>query len=92
MLSARTGAAGSQISEENSKLRRQSGLSVGSKDRSPKKASEKGKDGSLGPSGQTQLRAWQLALAREAEKNWYLKLWDLSSEHSTASSTGMPHR
>ena len=49
MLAARTGAAGSQTSEENSKLRKQSGLSIGSKDRSPKKASENGQDGSLGP-------------------------------------------
>ncbi|XP_031305480.1 voltage-gated potassium channel subunit beta-1 isoform X1 [Camelus dromedarius] len=92
MLAARTGAVGSQISEENPKLRKQSGFSIGSKDKSPKKAAENGKDSSLSPSGQTQLRARQLALVREVEMNWYLKLWDLSSEHTTAYTTGMPHR
>uniref|UniRef100_A0A8C3YT53 Voltage-gated potassium channel subunit beta-1 n=1 Tax=Catagonus wagneri TaxID=51154 RepID=A0A8C3YT53_9CETA len=92
MLAARTGAAGSQISEENHRLRRLSGLSIGSKDKSPKKTAEKGKDSSLSPSGQTQLRARQLALAREVEMNWYLKLWELSSEHTIACTTGMPHR
>lgn len=92
MLAARTGAAGSQITEETSKLRKQSAFSVGSKDRSPKKASENVKDGSLSPSGQSQLRARQLAQLREVEMNWYLKLCDLSSEHTTAYTTGMPHR
>nr|KAF6474578.1 hypothetical protein HJG63_007058 [Rousettus aegyptiacus] len=91
MLSARTGAAGSQI-EETTKLRKQSGLSAVGKDKSPKKASENGKDSSLSPSGQSQLRARQLALVREVEMNWYLKLCDLSSEHTTAYTTGMPHR
>ncbi|ELW65189.1 Voltage-gated potassium channel subunit beta-1 [Tupaia chinensis] len=91
MLAARTGAAGSQISEENTKLRKQSGFSAGGKDKSPKKASENGKDSSLSPSGQSQLRARQLALLREVEMNWYLQLCDLSSEHTTASTTGMPH-
>ncbi|XP_061050524.1 voltage-gated potassium channel subunit beta-1 isoform X1 [Eubalaena glacialis] len=92
MLAARTGTAGSQILEENPKLRKLSGLPIGSKDKSPKKASENGKDSSLSPSGQTQLRARQLALVREVEMNWYLKLWELSSEHTTAYTTGMPHR
>ncbi|XP_032002670.1 voltage-gated potassium channel subunit beta-1 isoform X1 [Hylobates moloch] len=92
MLAARTGAAGSQISEENTKLRRQSGFSVAGKDKSPKKASENAKDSSLSPSGESQLRARQLALLREVEMNWYLKLCDLSSEHTTACTTGMPHR
>ncbi|XP_025768666.1 voltage-gated potassium channel subunit beta-1 isoform X1 [Puma concolor] len=92
MLAARTGAAGSQISEENPKFRRQSGLSTGGKDKSPKKASENGKDRSLSPTGQTQLRARQLALVREVEMNWYLKLYDLSSEHTASHTTGMPHR
>ncbi|XP_058586283.1 voltage-gated potassium channel subunit beta-1 isoform X1 [Neofelis nebulosa] len=92
MLAARTGAAGSQIAEENPKFRRQSGLSTGGKDKSPKKASENGKDSSLSPTGQTQLRARQLALVREVEMNWYLKLYDLSSEHTAAHTTGMPHR
>lgn len=92
MLAARTGAAGSQISEENPKFRRQSGLSTGGKDKSPKKASENGKDRSLSPTGQTQLRARQLALVREVEMNWYLKLYDLSSEHTAAHTAGMPHR
>ncbi|KAM9696497.1 voltage-gated potassium channel subunit beta-1 isoform 1-T1 [Dama dama] len=92
MLAARTGAAGGQISEENSKLRKLSGFSVGSKDKSPKKVAENGKESSLSPSGQTQLRARQLALVREVEMNWYLKLWGLSGEHTTAHTTGMPHR
>ncbi|XP_004281867.1 voltage-gated potassium channel subunit beta-1 isoform X1 [Orcinus orca] len=92
MLAARTRTAGSQISEEDPKLRKLSGLPIESKDKSPKKASESGKDSSLIPSGQTQLRARQLALAREVEVNWYLKLWELSSEHTTAYTTGMPHR
>ncbi|XP_043450987.1 voltage-gated potassium channel subunit beta-1 isoform X1 [Prionailurus bengalensis] len=92
MLAARTGAAGSQISEENPKFRRQSGLSTGGKDKSPKKASENEKDRSLSPTGQTQLRARQLALVREVEMNWYLKLYDLSSEHTAAHTAGMPHR
>ncbi|XP_037592401.1 voltage-gated potassium channel subunit beta-1 isoform X1 [Cebus imitator] len=92
MLAARTGAAGSQISEENTKLRKQSGFSVSGKDRSPKKASENGKDSSLSPSGQSKLRARQLALLREVEMNCYLKLCDLSSEHTTAYTTGMRYR
>ncbi|XP_006897837.1 PREDICTED: voltage-gated potassium channel subunit beta-1 isoform X1 [Elephantulus edwardii] len=92
MLAARTGAAGSQISDENTKLRKQSGLSVGGKEKSPKKTPENAKEGSLSPSGQTQLRARQLALLREVEMNWYLKLCDLSNEHTTACTTGMPHR
>ncbi|XP_073088283.1 voltage-gated potassium channel subunit beta-1 isoform X1 [Manis javanica] len=92
MLAARTGAVGSQASEENTKLRKQPGLSLGGKDKSPKKASENGKGSSPSPSGQTQLRARQLALVREAEMNWYLKLYDLSSEHTTACTSGMPHR
>ncbi|NP_001164427.1 voltage-gated potassium channel subunit beta-1 [Oryctolagus cuniculus] len=92
MLAARTGAAGSQIAEESSKLRKQAAFSGGSKDRSPKKASENVKDSSLSPSGQSQVRARQLALLREVEMNWYLKLCELSSEHTTAYTTGMPHR
>ncbi|XP_035302731.1 voltage-gated potassium channel subunit beta-1 isoform X1 [Cricetulus griseus] len=92
MLAARTGAAGSQISEDNSKFRKQSGLSSGGKDKSPKKAPENVKDSSLSPCGQSQLRARQLALLREVEMNWYLQLCELSSEHTTAHTTGMPHR
>uniref|UniRef100_A0A2K5E602 Voltage-gated potassium channel subunit beta-1 n=1 Tax=Aotus nancymaae TaxID=37293 RepID=A0A2K5E602_AOTNA len=92
MLAARTGAAGSQISEENAKLRKQSGFSVAGKDKSPKKASENGKGSSLSPSGQSELRARQLALLREVEMNCYLKLCDLSSEHTTACTTGMRYR
>lgn len=93
MLSIRTGQAGGQISEENNtKLKKQSGLSAGGKDRSPKKAPEDAKEGSLSPSGQMQLRARQLALLRDVEMNWYLKLCDLSSERSTACTAGMPHR
>ncbi|XP_025735740.1 voltage-gated potassium channel subunit beta-1 isoform X1 [Callorhinus ursinus] len=92
MLAARTGAAGSQTAEEHTKLRKQSGLSIGGKDKSPKKAPENGKDSSLSPSGRSQLRARQLALVREVEMNWYLKLYELSGEHTSACTTGMPHR
>lgn len=92
MLAARTGAAGSQISEENPRLRKQSGFSIGGRDKSPKKASENVTDSSLSPSGQSLVRARQLALLREMEMNWYLKLCDLSTELTTAYTTGMPHR
>uniref|UniRef100_U3FYD1 Voltage-gated potassium channel subunit beta-1 n=1 Tax=Callithrix jacchus TaxID=9483 RepID=U3FYD1_CALJA len=92
MLAARTGAAGSQISEENTKLRKHSGFSVAGKDKSPKKASENGKDSSLSPSGQSQLRARQLALLRDMEMDCYLKLCDLSSEDTTSYTTGMRYR
>ncbi|CAO2612989.1 Voltage-gated potassium channel subunit beta-1 [Lemmus lemmus] len=91
MLAARTGAAGSQFSEDSSKFRKQSGLSSVGKDKSPKKAQENVKDSSLSPCGQSQLRARQLALLREVEMNWYLKLCELSNEHTTAHTTGMPH-
>lgn len=87
MLSAR-------VVEESStaKVRKQSGPSGGGKDKPPKKAPENGKDRSLSPAGQSQLRAQQLALVREVEMNWYLKLCGLSSEGTTACITGMPHR
>lgn len=91
MLAARTGAAGSQIPEENPKLRKQSGLLLGSKDKSARKAVESGKDG-RGPASQGQLRARQLAMVREVEMSWYLRLHGLSGEQTTASTTGMPHR
>lgn len=87
MLSAR-------VAEESNttKAKKQSGPSGGGKDKPPKKASENGKDGSPSPKGQSQLRAQQLALVREVEMNWYLRLCDLSSEGTTACVTGMPHR
>ncbi|KAM8922337.1 voltage-gated potassium channel subunit beta-1 isoform 1-T1 [Lycaon pictus] len=92
MLAARSGAAGNQIAEDSTRLRKQSGLSVGGKDRSPKKASEGGKDGSLSPSGPARLRVRPVALGRDVELSWYLRLQELSSEHTTACITGMPHR
>lgn len=96
MLSVPSRPVGNEGSEGNTpKLKKQSGLSVGSKDKSPKKGSanaENGKDSSLSPSGQTQLRARQLALLREVEMSWYLKLCNLSSERSAAGAAGMPHR
>ncbi|XP_027731734.1 voltage-gated potassium channel subunit beta-1 isoform X1 [Vombatus ursinus] len=92
MLAARTGAVGSKISEESTKLRKQSVLSVGSKDKSPKRAPENATDNQLSTSDLSQLRARRLALLRELEMNWYLKIWDLSSEHTVAHTTGMPHR
>lgn len=92
MLAARSGAAGNQLAEDSSRLRKQSGLSVGGKDRSPKKASEGGKDGSLSPSGPARLRVRPVALGRDVELSWYLRLQELSSEHTTACTTGMPHR
>lgn len=82
MLSARV------VEESNTtKLRKQA-----AKDKPPKKATDNGKDGSLSPARQSQLRAQQLALVREMEMNWYLKLCDLSFEGTTAYITGMPHR
>eukprot|EP00071_Canis_lupus_P030932 XP_022264489.1 voltage-gated potassium channel subunit beta-1 isoform X1 [Canis lupus familiaris] len=92
MLAARSGAAGNQIAEDSTRLRKQSGLSVGGKDRSPKKASEGGKDGSLSPSVPARLRVRPVALGRDVELSWYLRLQELSSEHTTACTTGMPHR
>ncbi|XP_048203178.1 voltage-gated potassium channel subunit beta-1 isoform X1 [Perognathus longimembris pacificus] len=92
MLAARTGAAGSHLSEENPKLRKQSAFSVGGRDKSPKKASGHARDGSPSPSGQSRLRARQLALLRDVETSWYLRLCDLAAEQTTAYATGMPHR
>lgn len=91
MLAARTGAAGTQIPEENPKLRKQSGL-PGSKDKPARRATESVRDGARGPSSQSQLRARQLAQAREVEMNLYLQLHELSTEHTTAHTTGMWHR
>lgn len=86
MLSARV------LEDSSSKVRKQPGPPGGGKDKPPKKAPEHGKDGSPSPSAQSQRRAQQLALARDVEMSWYLKLCGLSSEGTPAGVTGMPHR
>ncbi|OPJ85465.1 hypothetical protein AV530_001690 [Patagioenas fasciata monilis] len=91
MLAARTGTVGNKNAEEALKLRKQSVLSLGSRDRAPKCPSEGGKE-PRGRAGQPQQRARRLALLRELETNWYLRLCELSHEFTIAYTTGMPHR
>ncbi|NWW75073.1 KCAB1 protein, partial [Climacteris rufus] len=91
MLAARTGTVGSKGAEESLKLRKQSVLSLGSRDRALKSSSEGSKEGRP-RSGQPQQRARRLALLRELEMNWYLRLCELSHEFTIAYTTGMPHR
>lgn len=91
MLAARTGTVGSKNAEEALKLRKQSVLSLGSRERALKSSSESGKEG-RGRGGQPQQRARRLALLRELEMNWYLRVCELSHEYTIAYTTGMPHR
>lgn len=91
MLAARTGTVGNKNAEEALKLRKQSVLSLGSRDRAPKCPSEGGKE-ARGRAGPPQQRARRLALLRELETNWYLRLCELSHEFTIAYTTGMPHR
>ncbi|PKK23487.1 potassium channel, voltage gated subfamily A regulatory beta subunit 1, transcript variant X3 [Columba livia] len=91
MLAARTGTVGNKNAEDALKLRKQSVLSLGSRDRAPKCPSEGGKE-ARGRAGQPQQRARRLALLRELETNWYLRLCELSHEFTIAYTTGMPHR
>ncbi|XP_077682355.1 voltage-gated potassium channel subunit beta-1 isoform X4 [Eretmochelys imbricata] len=92
MLAARTGTVGSKNLDETAKLRKHSVLSLGSREKAPKSSFEKSKDNRLNTTGQIQQRGWRLALMRELEMNWYLKICDLSYEHTIAYTTGMPHR
>ncbi|GAB0193796.1 voltage-gated potassium channel subunit beta-1 [Grus japonensis] len=91
MLAARTGTVGNKNAEEALKLRKQSVLSLGSRDRALKNSSESGKEGRARAS-QPQQRARRLALLRELEMNWYLRVCELSHEYTIAYTTGMPHR
>ncbi|KAM9007235.1 voltage-gated potassium channel subunit beta-1 isoform 1-T1 [Guaruba guarouba] len=91
MLAARTGTVGNKNAEETLKLRKQSVLSLGSRERAVKSNSESGKE-SRARAGQLQQRARQLALLRELEMNWYLRVCELSHEYTIAYTTGMPHR
>lgn len=91
MLAARTGTVGSKNAEESLKLRKQSVLSLGSRERALKSSSESGKEGRA-RAGQPQQRARRLALLRELEMNWYLRVCELSHEYTIAYTTGMPHR
>lgn len=92
MIAARTGSVGSRGPDETSRLRKQSVLSLGNRDRAPKTSSETSKDNRLNATGQMQQRARRLALMRELEMNWYLNICELSYEHTVAYTTGMPHR
>ncbi|XP_074009113.1 voltage-gated potassium channel subunit beta-1 isoform X4 [Numenius arquata] len=91
MLAARTGTMGNKNAEEALKLRKQSVLSLGSRERALKSSSESVKEG-RGRGGQLQQRARRLALLRELEMNWYLRVCELSHEYTIAYTTGMPHR
>uniref|UniRef100_A0A8C0F2A8 Voltage-gated potassium channel subunit beta-1 n=1 Tax=Bubo bubo TaxID=30461 RepID=A0A8C0F2A8_BUBBB len=91
MLAARTGTVGSKNAEETLKLRKQSVLSLGTRERTLKSSSESGKEGRARAS-QPQQRARRLALLRELEMNWYLRVCELSHEYTIAYTTGMPHR
>ncbi|XP_019327567.1 PREDICTED: voltage-gated potassium channel subunit beta-1 isoform X4 [Aptenodytes forsteri] len=91
MLAARTGTMGNKNAEEVLKLRKQSVHSLGSRERPLKSSSENGKE-SRARAGQPQQHAWRLALLRELEMNWYLRVCELSHEYTIAYTTGMPHR
>lgn len=91
MLAARTGTVGGKGAEEALKLRKPSVLSLGSRDRALRSSAEGSKEGRARP-GQPQQRARRLALLRELEMSWYLRLCELSHEFTIAYTTGMPHR
>ncbi|NXO43395.1 KCAB1 protein, partial [Locustella ochotensis] len=91
MLAARTGTVGGKSADESLKLRKQSVLSLGSRERALKSSAESSKEGRA-RAGQPQQRARRLALLRELEMNWYLRLCELSHEFTIAYTTGMPHR
>ncbi|NXD38448.1 KCAB1 protein, partial [Copsychus sechellarum] len=91
MLAARTGTVGGKSAEDPLKLRKQSVLSLGSRERALKSSAEPSKEGRA-RAGQPQQRARRLALLRELEMNWYLRLCELSHEYTIAYTTGMPHR
>ncbi|NWT70276.1 KCAB1 protein, partial [Prunella himalayana] len=91
MLAARTGTVGGKSADESLKLRKQSVLSLGSRERALKSSAEGSKEGRA-RAGQPQQRARRLALLRELEMNWYLRVCELSHEYTIAYTTGMPHR
>ncbi|NXI19084.1 KCAB1 protein, partial [Irena cyanogastra] len=91
MLAARTGTVGGKSGDESLKLRKQSVLSLGSRERALKSSAEGSKEGRA-RAGQPQQRARRLALLRELEMNWYLRVCELSHEYTIAYTTGMPHR
>lgn len=91
MLAARSGTMGNKNAEEVLKLRKPSVHSLGSRERALKSSSENGKE-SRARAGQPQQCAWRLALLRELEMNWYLRVCELSHEYTIAYTTGMPHR
>uniref|UniRef100_A0A8D2MY53 Voltage-gated potassium channel subunit beta-1 n=1 Tax=Zonotrichia albicollis TaxID=44394 RepID=A0A8D2MY53_ZONAL len=95
MLAARTGTVGGKGADEALKLRKQSVLSVGSRERALRGSADGSKDGqgqARARPGQPQQRARRLALLRELEMNWYLRVCELSHEFTIAYTTGMPHR
>ncbi|RMC01882.1 hypothetical protein DUI87_21043 [Hirundo rustica rustica] len=91
MLAARTGTVGGKSVEDPLKLRKQSVLSLGSRDRARRSSAESRQESRVRPA-QPQQRARRLALLRELEMNWYLRLCELSYEYTIAYTTGMPHR
>lgn len=93
MLAARTGTVGGKSADESLKLRKQSVLSLGSRDRALRSSADSSKEGQgRARPGQPQQRARRLALLRELEMNWYLRVCELSHEFTIAYTTGMPHR
>ncbi|MEE6501101.1 hypothetical protein FKM82_004066 [Ascaphus truei] len=90
MLSARTGAVGGKIADDNAKLRKYSVVSLGNK--APKSLVENGKGKRHSAAGQVQPSARKTALLHELEFNWYLRVCELSYEHTVACRTGMPYR
>ncbi|XP_015147135.1 voltage-gated potassium channel subunit beta-1 isoform X1 [Gallus gallus] len=90
MLAARTGTVGNKNAEEALKLRKQSVLSLGSRERASRGSTEGTKEARAKLAAQQ--RARRLALLRELEMSWYLRGCELSHEHTVAYTTGMPHR
>ncbi|KFP05806.1 Voltage-gated potassium channel subunit beta-1, partial [Calypte anna] len=92
MLAARTGTMGNKNAEEALKLRKQSVLSLGSRERARKSSSESGKERGARSVPALQPSARRLALLRELEMNWYLRGCELSREFTIASTTRTPNR
>lgn len=90
MLAARTGAVGGKIQDDSAKLRKYSVVSLGNK--APKSVAENGKGKRHSAAGQVQPRTGKTALLYELEMNWYLRVCELSYEHTVACRTGMPYR
>ncbi|XP_075058138.1 voltage-gated potassium channel subunit beta-1 isoform X1 [Mixophyes fleayi] len=90
MLAARTGAVGGKIVEDSAKLRKYSVVSLGNK--APKSVAENGKGKRHSAAGQVQPRTGKTTLLYELEMNWYLRVCELSYEHTIACRTGMPYR